>query len=45
MTIDKLCYNPNLGLVTKARASKSAGQEGGPKEHLIFLGMQESVRE
>jgi hypothetical protein len=25
-----LCRNPNLGLTTKARACKSAGQEGSP---------------
>jgi hypothetical protein len=24
---DQLCHNPNLGLVTKARACKSVGQE------------------
>jgi hypothetical protein len=27
---DPLCRNPSLGLVTKARACKSAGQEGNP---------------
>jgi len=26
-----LCHNPNLGLVTKAKACKGAGQEGSPK--------------
>jgi hypothetical protein len=26
-----LCHNPNLGLVTKARACKGAGQEGSPR--------------
>ncbi len=26
------CRNPNLGLATKARASKNAGQEGGPRD-------------
>ncbi len=26
----QLCHNPSLGLVTKARACKSAGQEGSP---------------
>jgi hypothetical protein len=25
------CYNPSLGLVTKARACKVAGQEGSPR--------------
>ncbi len=25
------CRNPNLGLVTKARAYKGAGQEGNPR--------------
>ncbi len=26
--IPKMCHNPNLGLMTKARACKVAGQEG-----------------
>jgi len=26
--INKVCHNPNLGLVTKARACKVGGQEG-----------------
>jgi hypothetical protein len=26
---DKICRNPSFGLVTKTRAYKSAGQEGG----------------
>ncbi len=28
---DIICHNPSFGLATKARACKSAGQEGGPK--------------
>jgi hypothetical protein len=32
------CHNPNLGLATKAKACKVAGQEESP-------GMKESVRE
>jgi hypothetical protein len=27
VNVDHYCHNPNLGLVTKARACKSAGQE------------------
>jgi hypothetical protein len=27
----KSCHNPNLGLVTKARACKGVGQEGNPR--------------
>jgi hypothetical protein len=26
----KCCHNPNLGLTTKAKACKGAGQEGSP---------------
>jgi hypothetical protein len=26
-----MCHNPNLGLTTKARAYKGAGQEGSPR--------------
>jgi len=32
------CHNPNLGLMTKARACKVVGQKGSP-------GVKESVRE
>jgi hypothetical protein len=35
---DTLCRNPSLGLATKARACKVAGQKGSP-------GVKESVRE
>ncbi len=35
------CHNPNLGLVTKARAHKVVGQEGSPRVTLHAL---ESVR-
>jgi len=28
---NKKCHNPSLGLVTKARACKAAGQEGIPR--------------
>jgi hypothetical protein len=31
LLINGLCRNPSLGFATKARACKSAGQEGGPK--------------
>jgi len=39
------CRNPSLGLLTKARAGKSAGQEGGQETHFILLGLQESAKE
>ncbi len=32
-----MCRNPNLGLATKAKVYKVAGQEGSQKSHNIFL--------
>jgi len=43
--IDLMCRNPSLGLVTKARACKGAGQKKAQESHFILLGMQKSVRE
>jgi hypothetical protein len=40
-----VCRNPNLGLVTKARACKGVGQEWAQELHFMFQGVQESVRE
>ncbi len=42
---DLVCYNPSLGLTTKARACKGAGQKKAQESHFILLGMQENVRE
>jgi hypothetical protein len=39
------CRNPNLGLVTKARACKSVGQEGAQEAHFMLPRVQKSVRE
>jgi hypothetical protein len=39
------CRNPNLGLATKAKAYKSAGQEGSQESHFVLLGVQKSVKE
>jgi hypothetical protein len=38
LTINDYCYNPRLGLATKAGGCKVAGQEGSP-------GVQETLRE
>jgi hypothetical protein len=38
-------HNPNLRLVTKARACKGAGQKWAHESHFMVSGMQESVRE
>jgi hypothetical protein len=40
--IGNLCRNPSLGLVTKARAYKVAGQEGSPR---IMMHAPENARE
>jgi hypothetical protein len=40
-----MCCNPSLGLTTKAKACKGAGQEWARESHFMFLGVQESVRE
>jgi hypothetical protein len=42
---DLSCHNLNLGLVTKARACKGAGQEWARESHFMLPGVQESVRE
>ncbi len=39
------CCNPNLGLATKARVYKVAGQEGSQESHNILSGVWEGVRE
>ncbi len=39
------CCNPSLGLATKARACKSAGQKGSLGGTSYIPGVQESVRE
>jgi hypothetical protein len=40
-----LCHNPSLGITTKARVCKGAGQEEAQESHLMFLGVKENVRE
>jgi hypothetical protein len=40
-----MCCNLSLGLATKARACKVAGQERSRGSHLMLPGVQESVRE
>jgi hypothetical protein len=37
--------NPSLGLTTKARVCKGAGQEWAYESHFMLMGVQESVRE
>ncbi len=37
--LDKHCYNPSLGLVTKAKACKVVGQERKPGSERKFEGM------
>jgi hypothetical protein len=39
-----MCRNPSLGLATKARACKGAGQEWARESHFMLQGTQESVR-
>jgi hypothetical protein len=39
------CRSPNLGLVTKARVCKCAGQHWSWESHFMFPGVQKSVRE
>jgi len=39
------CHDPSLGIATKARACKGAGQKEAQESHLMLLGVQESVRE
>ncbi len=39
------CYNPSLGLATKARGCKVAGQEGEPRVTSHAPGSAKSVRE
>jgi len=39
------CHNPSLGLATKVRVCKVAGQEGSRESHNIFLGVWEGVKE
>jgi len=38
-------HDLNIGLATKAKAWKSAGQKFNPKVTFIFLGVQGNVRE
>ncbi len=40
-----MCHNPNLGLTTKARALKGAGQKCNPIVTFTFLIVLESVKE
>ncbi len=37
--------NPSLGLTTKARVCKGAGQEGSWESHFVLSGVQKNVRE
>ncbi len=39
------CHNLNLGLTTKVKACRDANEEGNQGSHLMFLGVQKSVRE
>jgi hypothetical protein len=39
MDLEMFCRNPSLGLATKARVCKVAGQEGSRESHNIFLGV------
>jgi hypothetical protein len=39
------CCNLSLGLATKARAYKVAGQEEDRESHLMLSGMQKSIME
>ncbi len=39
VTFEMRCRNPSLGLATKARACKGAGQEEARESHLMFLGV------
>jgi hypothetical protein len=39
-----LCHNPSLGLATKARACKGAGQEWAWESHFMLPKVQENVR-
>jgi hypothetical protein len=39
------CHNPNLGLVTKAKACKGVGQEWARESHFMLPRVQESGRE
>jgi hypothetical protein len=40
-----LCRNPNLRLATKARVCKGVGQDWAQESHIMFPGVQESVKE
>jgi len=37
-----ICHNPSLGLTTKARVYKGAGQDWAWESHFMFLGVQKS---
>jgi hypothetical protein len=39
------CHNPSLGLATKARACKVAGQEEARESLFMFSGVQKCVRD
>jgi len=44
-TKEQNCHDPNLGLMTKARAWKGAGQKCTQEVTFTLLRMQESVKE